>query len=501
MYISKVHFMFCSLEATSLGCHCDGYVMPIPNTRDSVNFEHSIRKRVAARMPDIDDQLLAEFASFVKFVIYSYLVPLLPSDFMSFYEWLDQSSYNGHRKQELIEGYEKASYGLNVRNYRCKSHLKQERLDEPKYARGIHSRCDVFKAYTGPVFASIEAYLFHRSPLARFFVKGRPPAERSRHVLSSVSTPGSSYVATDFSSFECGFSRKFMLVCEMVLYDYLTLYYPDKNWIFHVRNALAGINTCSSRLGKFRIEATRMSGDMCTSLGNCFTNLMISSFVMHKAGIPFAKLRACFEGDDGIIALPHGCVVDESIYARLGWKIKLVHHSALSHASFCGIVSDDEVGDNLVNPDEVLVKFGWSLSSLRFGGPRILNGLLHAKALSLMYEFPACPIVTSVAQYALRMTAGVPAIFDERDLRWSFRQSNREFCAPHAIDSRSRLVVERLWGISVERQLEVEDYFDHLNQLMPIPMSLVTHPDDSWAPWYQKYVLRGTRESCMGCVD
>jgi hypothetical protein len=496
MYLSKNHVKYCSLEGVSLGCHCEGYSMPVPNSRDSVNFEHGAKKRVGAQMPPIDPAVLLRFSAFVMGVLLKYLDPLRPSDVLSFEDWLSQTDYNENRKKELRSAFAKCIYGLWYIYYVVKSHLKVERLDEFKFARIINSRCDVFKVYVAPVFHAIEEYLFHRSPLKRFFVKGLKPAERSKRVYENVYCDGCRYVATDFSSFECGFTREVMNACEIALYDFLTMYLPDPDWIVHVREALTGVNRCKSKLGSFKVEATRMSGDMCTSLGNGFTNLMVSAFVMHESGIPFEELHGCFEGDDGVMAVPHGIVLHSEIYAQLGFKIKLVEHDDLCAASFCGIVFDYQAQDNLVDPDEVIVKFGWSLSSLKWGGDDVLLGLLHAKALSLMYEFPACPIVTALARYGLRVSSGSTPIWDKVDLRWSFVQSDRTFSAPKQVHFNSRLLMAKKWGVSVQRQLEIEAYLDGLNSRVPLPYWFVSSQHYDWYLNYKDHTLVGSRLDC-----
>ena len=154
----------------------------------------------------------------------------------------------------------------------------------------------------------------------------------------------------------------------------------------------------------------------------------------------------------------------------------------------------------MCDPDEFMAKFGWSLSPLRFGSDAILSGLLRAKALSALFEFPACPIGTSMAKWALRTTTGVKAVWSRQDMRWTFlssdffRSSLGELVVAkysemsHDISLKSRLVMERVWGVSVEKQLFLEKWFDE-NELQVLPEWFITNRREDWKFIYDTHVI------------
>jgi len=144
-----------------------------------------------------------------------------------------------------------------------------------------------------------------------------------------------------------------------------------------------------------------MSGEVNTSLGNGFTNLMIALFFAAQQGL--TDLRALFEGDDGVAAWPNGAPSVQK-YARLGYDIKMLKVANPYLGGFCGVVMDPEVGVNIREPMKILGSFGF-VSGANVGLRRHkARALLRAKALSYLYELSGCPIVTPLCMRVLRET-------------------------------------------------------------------------------------------------
>ena len=132
---------------------------------------------------------------------------------------------------------------------------------------------------------------------------------------------------------------------------------PDQKFFkWAMDNILAGYNTCTFKRFKLGIQATRMSGEMCTSLGNGFSNLMLMLFACHRIG---SKCTGVVEGDDGFfVCSPRAPTSKE--FKEIGFTIKMERHDSLTTASFCGIVFDTIDKINVTDPMEVLIGFGWS---------------------------------------------------------------------------------------------------------------------------------------------
>jgi hypothetical protein len=236
-------------------------------------------------------------------------------------------------------------------------------------------------------------------------------------------------------------------------------------------DALSGVQRCKMRTAHAKGHA-RMSGDMCTSLGNGFTNLMLALFAAQEYGWA-SEVAGVVEGDDGLFRAD-GPVPPESFYARLGFIIKLEQSEDLGKAGFCQTYfdSNDEFPQNVVNPLKFLGKAGWTTSSAKHGGKGVLRQLAVAKAFSLLFMAPNGPVISSLARWVLRCNPGVP-VRESEDWweREMFRSSSVQTCLAISkippTDGQRRLV-EDLWGLSIADQIEIENYFDSRTTMGPI---------------------------------
>jgi len=197
------------------------------------------------------------------------------------------------------------------------------------------------------------------------------------------------------------------------------------------------------------------------------------------------KFVGYVEGDDSIFASSVEVTTED--YRNLGFDVKINEFDTASEASFCGIISASD-GSLIRDPIRVLQTFGWT-SSFISSGERVMMELLRAKAISLAFECPACPIVTALAQAALRYTRGVTPRFvsdgyhdfsiiprDEKGLKC------REPSAP------ARALMEKKFGISASLQVYLEllianQDFDRISEILPASQ-------DSWN-YEQLYVATG----------
>jgi len=267
------------LVMTSLGCHAVGAALPHPDPCHRDTMIAGVRKRAGFAPPIPDYKLLDEFGVFVEKWCKTNLQPLAPTSDVSVPTWLSKTNYPFHRREELQQKWDSIidSWEMEERYYRCKSFMKDECYPEYKHARGINSRSDEFKCRVGPVFKLIEEQLYKHPS----FIKHVPVKDRPKYILDMLYNPASKYAATDYTAFESLFTALMMEKCEFILYSYMTKFLPCHDGFMRLcRKVLAGTNECYYRDFSMQIEATRMSGEMCTSLGNGFTNLMAMFFFM-----------------------------------------------------------------------------------------------------------------------------------------------------------------------------------------------------------------------------
>ena len=166
-----------------------------------------------------------------------------------------------------------------------------------------------------------------------------PVPDRPQHIIDKLWLPGSSYVATDYTAYESHFVAELMEAIEFVLYEHMTQHLKEgPRFMELMRGVLAGKRKAQFKYFDVEVNATRMSGEMNTSLGNGFANLMLFEFACHKVG---SECVGVVEGDDGLFRV-NGPIPPSNLFESLGFTIKAVTHERLETASFCGMVFDVE---------------------------------------------------------------------------------------------------------------------------------------------------------------
>lgn len=313
------------IVAASLGFNLVGQCLPHVDPLHQATVEAGARKRIVGALPVLNQQKISEFKKFVQRFVSKNFDPLPADTDVSVGYWLDHSNYPLWRRQQL----DAAPPLAEARDpFNCKSFVKDEHYPEYKHARTINSRSDSFKKFSGPIFAAIEKVVF----TSKYFIKKIPVSERARYVVDNVYVPCATYFATDFSSFETSFTKEIMEACEFVLYSHMSAnVVGGAEWFGVVKHALSGKQTLKFKNITVQTQATRMSGDMCTSLGNGFTNLMLALFMGEQLGL--GELRGVFEGDDGLGTFSRG-TPDGSFFKDMGFSVKLELHDRLEWPVF-----------------------------------------------------------------------------------------------------------------------------------------------------------------------
>lgn len=424
---------------------------------------------------------------------------------MSVEEWLKHTRYPEWRKQELLNEWNK-TINPYVRNKdgslkygKVKSFVKLESYPEYKHARCINSRHDVFKCVVGPVFRAIDEVVYKN----KHFIKKVPVNDRPDYIREHVYVCGRKYIVTDHSQYEAAFTADLMEDCEFQLYDYMLSRHPfHDQFMALMREVVAGTNVCNFKDLVIEIEATRMSGEMCTSLGNGFTNLM--SFLYECQRIGATDVRGVVEGDDGLFSL-EGPVPTKEGMAENGLTVKMEIVDEFNEASFCGFMFDPEEGINIKTPLEMLVNFGWLPGRYLGSKDSKILELYRCKALSYAHQFPGCPIVAAFAHYVLRMTKGKRArLFWSdaymRDKYLTFLEMENKFGTPDIEPGlATRLLFEKKFGVTIRDQIEIENYFKSCDSFFVSNQTLDYYTPDINYSHYSKYVHGLQPKSPSGC--
>lgn len=432
-----------------------GYAPICYDNYDQATVLEAFSGRLLRDLPVIQHHQLQRFSSFVQKWLEDHDAQLKKIRLLSFAEWLESEPYPEWRKQQLREAYLKLHGGLpsKKRSSHVDSFVKSEFYPKFKRPRMINSRVDDFKVVSGRYFKSIEAVLYDMD-LPISFIKHVPVPERPALIARLTRYTDWKCRATDYTAFESSISSEIMQVCECALYRHC---FPGDSTMDYICRTISGNNIMRTRTGiRIRSRGRRMSGDMCTSLGNGFTNMMLALFIAGEGNIV-----GYVEGDDGLFMSRHELRVEE--YEALGFKIKIEKFQSPSEASFCGLVFSDS-GQIVRDPFKFFQGFGWTLSCIN-AGEHVLKQLLRAKALSSCYETPHCPIVGAMARKALEKTEGVVP-------RWvedGFHMRPRDVIEipKFSPTADTRKLFARRYGISPELQVLIENevQFDHLDRV------------------------------------
>lgn len=188
------------------------------------------------------------------------------------------------------------------------------------------------------------------------------------------------------------------------------------------------------------------------------------------------KCVGVVEGDDGLFRVSG--TIDETIFSRLGFVIKLEHCDSLEDARFCSMCFNVESQRVLCDPVKKLLNTGWTFSEGRFSA-KLRKQLLRGKALSLLCESPGCPIIHSFAKYLHRLTSG-QARYSGLSGVMNWNEEQLDICEDRITASlvsvptlSDRLLVEKIYGIPTLTQLAIERYFETCDSIRPIPLGLV----------------------------
>lgn len=435
---------------------------PRPDVSHPTSALYGVAKRMAYAPKNPDPVMMEKFRCFVQQWVSTNQTPIESTEEFDFEEWLTECPYTDARKDELRRVREKIISedltdpitGLNV-NATIKYFVKEEWYPEYKHFRGIWSRSDAFKVICGPFFKKIEKAVFKHP----YFIKKIPKDQRADYIMNFMYQPDYKYKSTDFTAYESHFKTKLMYCCEYELYKFMSCENERaKKLLQIIFQVIANCNYASNKFFTLAVDAKRMSGEMNTSLGNGFSNLMFLLFAVDYYNLPHTG--PVVEGDDGLLGLIND--IPDEYFDLMGLNVKM-ETSELSHASFCGMVFDPIERTIVTDPRKPLCTMMWV--PRKFVGTSALKmmGLVKCKAMSMIYEYPGCPILSVFAHKVFSLLDGISIVpyaesnFDRRriELMW-VHYTDGNILPSKPIGSRTRQLVEELYGISITRQLLIE---------------------------------------------
>lgn len=409
---------------------------------DPYGLKYAFYKRVGSKPPIPDyHRFYSKLRNFVHKFCCAHLTPL--NEVMSFEEWLAHSKYSQRKKDKFRELSSK--YGPErVLNAVVKFFPKDEFYETEKAIRGINSRDDHSKTVLGPIFKSIEEQVF-KLP---FFVKNLTEQERVEK-LNLLFGVEECYV-TDYSAFETHFTREMMNNCEMIMYKYMLKNFPTLYRF--VQESLTSRNRIYGKHVKASIEATRMSGECNTSLGNGFSNAMFMLFFCHEHGIKVGNFVV--EGDDGLFQLSREITPEE--FKHFGLNLKIQRTTA-PLSEFCGCVYNPQTLTNFGRALKHVVSLGWSPKRYMVASSKRKRELAVARAYSFNATTPGVPILSVLCNTIVERFGRITYARAMKHLKNQWRRPEKlveHSPLPNELD---REYFYHVFGVSVAEQLQIED--------------------------------------------
>jgi hypothetical protein len=247
-------------------------------------------------------------------------------------------------------------------------------------------------------------------------------------------------------------------------------------------------------LAAFDIEPIEQSGDPTTALLNLILNMIAYLDVYCEKGVPIEKTveLIILEGDDDVND-PLDLTFTKKDFAKRGLIAKIVPGLDLEQAGLCQMFFHPDVDVICPNPIKKLVSCFKIPMKYLHAGRRTHRSLLRMNAMSLLSMHAGAPVVHAMARAMMRITRGVN-VMDEhwknigyhvvesaaKAVKWAEIESV-------TVDNRSRLMVERVFKLSVEMQLVLEDKLDNWNG------GPLEFPDEIFPPIWREYYQDYTR--------
>lgn len=310
-------------------------------------------------------------------------------------------------------------------------------------------------ARLGPITSGFD-HALKRHPAA---IKGYDFAERAKKMV--VLRNYSHWMNSDYSRFDKSLST-WVLKVESEFYRIMCPAVHSEPWLAEAltRNYLP-VRAASWRGVFYRTPAMRGTGDANTALGNWLLNRLAFLLLMRK----YPEMECFIEGDDAIVGFNHDPDAFVAEFQRitywLGYKTKAYASDDLERTPFCG-----RYLTAFGAPRTVPVVFGylfkWHVSKRTVYTQPEAKALLRFKTMSYLAMEPSTPVVAAIAEFFLRILPDATLPTPEylkvlKDNRWHMHRRK-----PTAGE---RQVVWKNSGITPDMQIEMENYFDHLDAM------------------------------------
>lgn len=405
-------------------------------------------------------------------------------DDCSFNTWIEGANYSETKKAKFRRLRKEYEQGLlsstDLRIYHIKGFIKNESYPEFKPPRCILARSDEYKIIVAPIIKMIEKIVFNSINSNGYchFIKKIPVPERPKYILDNIGYNEGfvddqyafkrRYLIADYSSYESGFKREFMEKCEFIMYEFLVSQVDSKDFLEYL-GALKNNNLVYMSCAKMKLVGRRMSGEMNTSLGNGFSNLMKLLHSFEKFNCQ--DVRVLVEGDDSLCSYI-GPMLPQHEFESYGFIVKMKYLTLPNLASFCGQIFDIESLTVIGDPIKIILNFSWCNMAYSQSSDEVCYGLLRARAMSIFYQFVGCPILQAFSLSMLQYVSKYDIVIDKTMDSYKKQilvAAMEKMPSVRQVEMTSRITMFDVFGITVSDQIRIEKYFEKEYPFGPIP--------------------------------
>lgn len=228
-------------------------------------------------------------------------------------------------------------------------------------------------------------HVMHPLFSSKYATKEIPEDIRPKAIEKRLQRPGARYFVADYTSWECVPNRQIMQLGEhRVLRQCVD---PAYHFVFDwIEKGGSLLHKSGVRM---KIPAVQYSGRYTTSLSNTIRNKLMMDSVATFLGVDYAGV---FEGDDSLTSWPHSVDKEQisDALGRLGVVAELDEIERPGKGGYCSMYWNDD-NELVIEPVKLLSNFPISRSQLSLSSKNHRE-LLSAKAMSLAYRAPGCPI-------------------------------------------------------------------------------------------------------------
>lgn len=258
-------------------------------------------------------------------------------------------------------------------------------------------------------------HIMHPMFSSAYCTKEVPEHLRPKTIENRLGELPNKFVA-DYTSFECVPNKLMMQLGEHRVLRQLV---PREYHFLFDKIEAGGVLTHRSGV-TMKTPAVQYSGRYTTSLCNTIRNKLLMDCVALELGVGLSGYRGVYEGDDSLTAWPRHITKEQVTDAlgKLGVAAEIDQVERVGSAGYCSMYWNENY-ELICDPIKVLATFPFSTSQLA-SSPANAADLLSAKAMSLAYRAPGCPIVSAVVRRYIKST-GTMETRNEYERRW-FRE-------------------------------------------------------------------------------